>query len=55
MTMISFDYVITALELPYLTYIPRPQEYTLVRGKDRLTVFSKIQLVVYYQCCVLLG
>ena len=30
-------------------------ETEFLHRQDRISLFSKIQLVVYYQCCVLIG
>ena len=41
------NYILTPSPLPFC-------EHSSMEGR-RLYIFSKIQLVVYYQCCVLIG
>ena len=35
--------------------LPRGRSISVTGGDNGIIVFSKIKLVVYYQCCVLIG
>ena len=39
----------------YIINIYKVKKVAMVQGQKGIYIFSKIQLVVYHQCCVLIG